>query len=822
MAFLQFVEPSHGRAAARDQIVTHVSRGEPIPPMSSASPAEVRAASRSEPAAPRLCQKPAIARAVFESTSSVAAVERIAVGPVVPPPTDKRGVDIPPLPPAKDFFDPPRAVDGATPPKPTTSSSPPLPTDTQTKPVEPAPIAHVQPVELILPRPEKTEASAQVAMTTEPQPAPTTGLPINETAIQGAQEITLATAAATDSVRGKVRNKISLAAIQSGLRVDAKGLHLDLSSVTRLLDGTTLDAAKGMTIYGNMHAGPYPFEANETDYAYKRFRQSTTIANGKTTKPLALAKFFVAKYNSERWTNFGRVTVRLELFLAREGADTSLGVYDTFIAFEKDSGGMRQLPWIVEGPFISCVTSDAPENAVIHLKTNEPADVAVYLDDGRRFSSRSTSDYHEIGISGLRAGQRYAYRVKVGELMSRPHQFRAAPKRGEGSVTFAYCGDSREGVGGGMHTYMGMNNAILERHAARCYQRGADFFLMGGDLINGYTLSQEDFEAQFHAWKQTMSGFWHERPVFCAMGNHEALLRVMEVGEGRVSLDAWPYESASAEAVFADSFVNPANGPEPSDSRRPPYRESVFSFHYGPVKVIAFNNNYWFSSRAQELGGSPEGYIMEDQLKWIVAEIEAAEQDDAVKCVVLFAQEPIFPCGGHIADAMWYHGNNKIRAHTNVDGKLQPSPDGILQMRNRLARAAGASSKVAAILCSDEHAYYRVLIDNTVPVGDPEKDDKNGDDILAWQGGETASPLTDLKHAVWYITCGGGGAPYYAEELTPWTHHWNNSNDPKRGFHYSSQENVLLFKASGDGLSVDAVNPYGETIDRIENLMSVK
>jgi hypothetical protein len=320
-----------------------------------------------------------------------------------------------------------------------------------------------------------------------------------------------------------------------------------------------------------------------------------------------------------------------------------------------------------------------------------------------------------------------------------------------------------------------------------------------------------------------MSGFWHERPVFPAMGNHEALLKVFRSESGsRVRVDRWPYVTESAEAVFAEAFLNPANGPEVFDPRRPSYRENVFSFQYGPIKLIAFNNNYWYSDLPSRFGGSPEGLILDDQMLWIEEQLAEAERTDSVKYVLLFAQEPVFPCGGHVADAMCYLGNNNVRAYTFNDGQLHPARDGMLEVRNRLARAVAASGKVAAVLCSDEHSYFRLRIDRETPVGDPTRDDKNGDGIIDWLGGEPASPLRDLERPTWYITCGGGGAPYYSEKKVPWGLYWKTQQNPRLGYCYSSQENLLILHAEDQGISLQVWNPYGEKIEEIPNLMAIR
>lgn len=129
---------------------------------------------------------------------------------------------------------------------------------------------------------------------------------------------------------------------------------------------------------------------------------------------------------------------------------------------------------------------------------------------------------------------------------------------------------------------------------------------------------------------------------------------------------------------------------------------------------------------------------------------------------------------------MWYNGDNSVRAYTYTNGTLAPEPHGILEVRNRLVRAVAASSKVAAILGGDEHAYYRIRIDNQTPVGNPDKDDKDGNKVIDWKHKEPVSALSDLKHPTWYITNGGGGAPYYAEEAMPWNLHWKSQPNVKK------------------------------------------
>jgi energy-coupling factor transporter ATP-binding protein EcfA2 len=188
-----------------------------------------------------------------------------------------------------------------------------------------------------------------------------------------------------------------------------------------------------------------------------------------------------------------------------------------------------------------------------------------------------------------------------------------------------------------------------------------------------------------------------------------------------MGLDRWPYKTESTEAVFADEFVHPQNGPAARQDF-PSYDETVYSFQYGAVKIIGFNTNYWpetdtpkdktagINQKTRLYGGNPEGYVMCEQVEWIKRQIEQAKVDETVKYIVLFAHEPMFPNGKHQIDAMWYSGDNGSRAHSFRGGKLKPEAKGVIEVRNELARAIAASPKVAVVINSDEHAYYRTLI----------------------------------------------------------------------------------------------------------------
>ncbi|MFC1833460.1 fibronectin type III domain-containing protein [Thermodesulfobacteriota bacterium] len=624
--------------------------------------------------------------------------------------------------------------------------------------------------------------------------------------------------------------------------------------------------------FGKIYTGPYPFEADESDYDYARWgkyqKSSGRLKEGKGL--LMIETYFGDYYNTNGWPKkqfpfVGTIAYRVQVWRKEKdgGNPKYYGFYGGLATFrrEKDKDGKIRFAkhlTIVEGPLVSMVTSDDPSSIMIAWKTDvkskgrvkvyksnvrevwiKPSERKDKLRELQTYSSEGRKFGHEVKISGLNPDTYYFYEVeseatKGEKIRSDIYGFHSAPLKGKGTFKFAYAGDSREGSGGGDRNYMGHNRLTLDWIAKRAFRNKADFFLFGGDLINGYTSDKNDFVLQLNAWKQTFAGFWHSRPVFPIMGNHEALADYFQFSgvcsKYGLGLDKSPYETHSTEAVFADAFYNPTDGPSPSDDRRPPYKENVYKFQYGPLLVMGLNNNYWYTAGVYAnrqkvfsnffrrlFGGSPEGYMMEDQLEWIEKTLEEAEDDDTVMAIILYAQEPVFPCGGHIQDAMWYKGDNTVRAYTKdrSDGQVKPERLGIIDVRNRLWQAVARSSKVACFLTADEHAYARVLIDDKVPVGLPAQDDPNGDGQL-----ENCHPVTEkcsankeFKQPTWHITIGTAGAPYYSIQDTPWRRNVQA---------HTSQEGYSLFEVKDGKISMKFISLTGQIIDRVDDLLAIK
>jgi hypothetical protein len=471
---------------------------------------------------------------------------------------------------------------------------------------------------------------------------------------------------------------------------------------------------------------------------------------------------------------------------------------------------------IVQPPMLGCVMSENPGRCVVTFSADRPAEGAVDVDGVGRFAGSGQMTRHEIEVRGLRPDAEYRYRAVAivgGDTAMTPWlTFRSAPAKGKGSVVFAYAGDGRASTGGGEYEYSGVNRQVGAQIARQVRRMGASFLLFGGDLVAGYTNSMDEFRMELMAFRESYGPLLQAIPLYSAIGNHEALLNFYNDGSRRgFALDRWPYATESTEAVFAGEFVQPANGPA-SLPGRPPYDELVFSFHYGPVKVIVLDNNYWFTShdRIPEFGGSPEGYILPEQMEWLHKELAAASKDPAVKHIVVMAQEPVFPAGGHVSDAMWHGGNNNRRAYQVEGGKSAPLGSGMIDVRNQLWTLLSGEPKVALVLGSDEHNYQRFLIDRTTPVGIPAQDDRNGNGIL---DDGVFSPNPAFRYPTWFVISGGAGAPYYTREEAPW------SGASKC---FTPQTNFLLISADERTIGFRVYSSTGQLLDRVDDLKAVK
>ncbi len=462
----------------------------------------------------------------------------------------------------------------------------------------------------------------------------------------------------------------------------------------------------------------------------------------------------------------GVVVYRLEVYNPHSSRSY---FFDSRFAFRGD----KRIPTVIEGPFVDQVTETS---AILSWDTDLATTGNAYVGTHSYSTGNEQRTHHELEISDLEPGKKYVYRIEIvhNDLQSETREhFFCTPARNLSKFRFATMGDSREGVGGGERSYEGVNFKVMERFTNDAFNKGADFIIHTGDLINGYTTSVLDFEMQLNAFKKSVEPAGHYLPIYEIMGNHEALIDVYadELG-ALVSLDKEGDESA--EALFAEAFVNPTNGPESETDGAPTYDENVYYFDYAHCRFVVMNNNYWWCSQPEKYGANLEGYVLDKQFEWLKQVFQSSANDSSIQHLFLLAQEPMFPNGGHVHDAMWYSGGYP-KDNKGIDRRY------VVKRRDEIWKAFVATGKACAGVFGDEHNFSCTLIDSTVNA--------------------------DFDSPVWHIVSGGAGAPFYAQNKSvPWSNLVRS---------FSTQTNYLLLDVDGPNVILYVYGFTGELIDQI-------
>jgi hypothetical protein len=462
----------------------------------------------------------------------------------------------------------------------------------------------------------------------------------------------------------------------------------------------------------------------------------------------------------------------------------------------------KVVPSIVEGPFVNLLT---PNGATISFETSIPIKTEIRVGK-HNFKENVADSHHEISISKLQADTDYKYTVHYGKY-SDAYSFHTAPKPGSRKpFTFGYASDGRGNDGGGERNIKGVNGYIMKRIATLSANKNVRFFQFSGDMVSGYKTDAESFNLEFANWKRVIEPFAHYVPYVSGFGNHDgSYWYIFSNGNKSAIIDRFPFNEQSSESLFATNFVNPVHGPYSEDGAIydpdsnsidfPPYAETIFYYTYDNIAMISLNSYYWFSltlGKNPEHSGNLHGYIMDKQMEWLKDTLIALENNENIDHIFMTHHSPVFPNGGHVHDTMWWHGDNSKRPY--VAGK--PLAKGIIENRDEyLDIIMNHSTKVLAVLTSDEHNYHRMRLTAETPIY-PENYNK--------------TKLTKYR-PITFITNGTAGAPYYGQELTPWTD-WVDI--------FSTQYAVLFIHVDGEKVWCEVINP--DTLELIETFILAK
>jgi len=468
---------------------------------------------------------------------------------------------------------------------------------------------------------------------------------------------------------------------------------------------------------------------------------------------------------------------------------------------------------IIEGPFVNKLTH---KSVTISFDTISRQKGLVSVEGIGEFYSPSGT-HHEIEITGLIADTHYKYTVSASGAHKESYMFKTAHAPGSRKpFVFAFASDSRCGIDSGERNIGGVNAYMMRRISALVSSKNVAFMHFTGDMIDGYNSAPLKQKLEYTNWKRSILPFASYIPFYTSMGNHEALLYMFNDGSRYgLQADRFPYTTVSAEALFADAFVHPLNGPESEDGTSydpdpvhidfPSYKENVYYYTYDNVAIVSLNSNYWYSPSVKKgkrsIGGNPHGYLMDNQLVWLQKTLKKLDEDKDIDFIFVTVHTPVFPNGGHVKDDMFYDGKNDIRPYiADANGILEPCVKGIIEQRDVFLRILIQSKKMIAILTGDEHNYARLEIKPGMPVYGDYKPEKK----------------LEITRTIYQIHDGAAGAPYYAHEQTPWGSDVKKGEKAKGKYlkKFSTENAVVFFHVNGKKLELEVINP--DTLSHIE------
>lgn len=477
-------------------------------------------------------------------------------------------------------------------------------------------------------------------------------------------------------------------------------------------------------------------------------------------------------------------------------------LYDGSVRIENKWPVIPQLS-IIEGPFVHNLDDTG---VVISFVTNHRCSASVVV-GGREYSDLSKTAnisgeiVHEIQISGLTPETHYLYKVQYGSF-SNDFEFTTAPIAGTRKpFAIAFSSNSRGIPGGGEWDMGGVNVKSLKGALALARKENVALFQFSGNLIKGYTVNEDVAELQYHNWKKAVEFFGHTIPIYTTMGDHDVVnMEFLDGSKYGLAVDHFPFDTQSSEAVFADHFIHPTNGPQSEDGINfdpypdkqdfPTYNENVYSYQYDNLAVMVLNSSYWSSTSnkaVRQIGGNPSGYIMDKQLQWVNKMVDQLEKDKTVDHILVVVNSPIFPTVN--TRGMWYDGNNLVRPVIAAE----PLSKGIIERRDELLNVlVNKSKKVALILTSSDQGYTRMEISPKTSLYD----------------GNYGEKKLKINRTVWQISCGLLPGSGLKKEIYPWSEFIRKS---------AHQQAVVFLQINGDHLSVKVLNPL--SLEEIETVV---
>ncbi len=472
-------------------------------------------------------------------------------------------------------------------------------------------------------------------------------------------------------------------------------------------------------------------------------------------------------------------------------------LYEGRVAFT-GKGPYTVQPTIVEGPLVNLLQ---PTGSTISFETQVPIQASIEV-NGQSYRDAQAALHHEINISDLSPETLYTYTIHYGDRTDR-HSFRTAPAKGSRKpFTFAFVADNRAIKAGGERDFGEVNYQTTRAGMASAVMHHIAFLQAIGGNTTGNNPSVAGHLLEHANWKRALEPFWASIPIYAGMGNHEGNYYILapQAGSAKpVRIARFPYGSEAGEVAFAKAFIQPTNGPDsedgagydptPSPGDFPSYKENVYYYTYGNLAMVVLNSEYWKSTDPR-VNGAPEGYVMDQQLKWLDQTIQKLEADPTIDHVFVATHSAMFPSGDHTDAGMWFFGDNSPRPMI----KGVRTDKGIIERRDQLIDVAiNKSKKVVGFLTGSEHNFSILQVTQDLPI----------------YPDQYQAQKLKVSRPFFVINNGGGGAYSYArmnngQYRTPWNDHFE---------HFSAPASMAIFEVNGRNVTLNAYNP--ETFESI-------
>ncbi|BBB33116.1 hypothetical protein TTHT_1628 [Thermotomaculum hydrothermale] len=388
-------------------------------------------------------------------------------------------------------------------------------------------------------------------------------------------------------------------------------------------------------------------------------------------------------------------------------------------------------------------------------------DKATLVFNGKKYFSSEKKKRHFIKLGKLKKGN-YKYYIE-----GYPRVFNARVNETD-NFSFVFMSDSRNRKTDFDANFENTNGKIVNKIFLTAFNKGADFIVFVGDMVSGYTFYEDEFERELKSFAYATEPISSIIPVYEGMGNHEALMDCFEKNGEKFCKDKKPPHSA--EDVFGRVFVNPENADFSEKKGLPSYKENLYYFEYGNCLFVVLNTNYWWGYNPEKFGGNLEGYIMDNQLKWLEKVLD--KEGKGKREIFVFAHEPAFPCSAHLKDGMYYWGGDPAK-NGGIDRHY------VIKRRNEFLKVLDKYG-VKIVFFGDEHNYTRVLINKDI---------------------------APVNREITQIISGGAGAPFYElADNFPW----------KKNLKAFSKENHFILVKVGEKVRVEAVSIHGYVVDSFE------